>query len=162
MPATPGLIPEVTINGTYGELRIADTNEWLVNVQEVDARLRINRTDIHPAGQRGIGYKSMDVQGDGTLRMYKVTSRFLASIAKVMAQPKLPMDVYNLVVKLDDPEALGVERIALRRVKFWEINFGYQVNTLMEENIPFTFEVIDILDSITGDPTRPTTRVQTP
>lgn len=158
MPATPGLIPEVTINGTFGELRIADTNEWLVNVQEVDARARIDRTDVRVAGQRGLGYKAMGVSGEGTLRMYKVTSRFLKSVTSLMQDNRGRMEIFNLIIKLDDPEALGVERIRLGRVKFWEINFGYNVNALTEESIPFTFEVFDLMDEITGDPTRPTTR----
>lgn len=158
MPATPGLIPETTINGTFGELRDADTNQWLVNVQEVDGRLRVDRQDIRVAGQRGTGYKAMGVSGEGTLRMYKVTDQFLLSVSKLHQNNRGRMDVYNLVLKLDDPEALGVERIRLGRVKLWEINFGYNVNTIQEESIPFTFEIFEIMDAIVGDPTRPTTR----
>lgn len=158
MSATPGLIPEVTINGTFGELRNADTNEWYVNIQEVDARMRQDRTEVRPAGQRGMGYKAMGTMGEGTIRGFKVTSNFLLSVSKLMREPRSKQDVYNLIYKLDDPEALGVERIRLGRVKFWEIPFGFSMNTLVEESIPFTFEVLEPLDVITGDPTRPTTR----
>lgn len=158
MPAIPGLIPEVTINGTFGELWLADTSEWLVNVQEVDARLRIDRAEVRMAGNRGMGYKALGVSGEGTVRMYKVTTRFLESISRLFRDGRGRMEVMNMIVKLDDPEALGVERIRLGRVKFWEINFGYNLNNLQEESIPFTFEVFEIMDAITGDPTRPTAR----
>lgn len=153
MPATPGLIPETVINGTFGELRL--DGQWLVNVQQVDARAAIDRNDIRMAGQRGYGYKMMGVRGEGTIRQFKVTTQMFELITRPLRNPRQPMFVGQLIVKLDDVEALGVERILLDRVKFWEINFGYQVNDIVEESIPFTYEGLEFLDQIIGDPTRP-------
>lgn len=154
MPTTPGLIPEVTINGQFGELR-DELGIWLTNVQQVDGRIMNERQEIRPAGQRGVGYKLKGVTGDGTIRQFKVTSQFLERISRVMRSPRSGLFVGELILKLDDVEALGVERIRLARVKMWEINFGWTVNEIVEESIPFTFEGLDFLDQIVGDPTRP-------
>ena len=56
------------------------------------------------------------------------------------------------MIKLDDPDALGTERCLLHGVKFWEINGGWRVGEILEEEIPFTFEDISFPDEITGDP----------
>jgi hypothetical protein len=155
MPITPGLVPEVTINGTFGELRLNGT--WLVNVQQVDGRIQIDRHEMRMAGKRAYGYKMTGIQCTGTIRQFKVTSELFKLITNPFRGPRLPMSVVSLIVKLDDVEALGVERVALENVKFWEINFGYQVNDIVEESIPFTAEGLSFLDEIVGDPTRPAT-----
>ncbi|HLN61745.1 MAG TPA: phage tail tube protein, partial [Symbiobacteriaceae bacterium] len=57
----------------------------------------------------------------------------------------------RLVVQLSDPESLGVERVALKGVKFWEIEFGFQLDSVLEEEIPFTFENFEFESKIAGD-----------
>lgn len=152
MPQDPGLIPEVTINGTFGQL--FRDNVWLVNVQEVQAKLTVDKTEIRMAGKRGYGYKMMGTKGDGTITQFKVTSAFLALIAGPFQGSRVPLTVVTLNVKLDDVEALGAEWLTLDRVKFWEINFGYKVNEIVSESIPFTFEGLEIIKAISGDPTQ--------
>jgi hypothetical protein len=55
------------------------------------------------------------------------------------------------MVNLDDPEAIGAEQIRVVGVKFSEINFGWRVNEIVEESVPFTFEDIQIVKKITGN-----------
>lgn len=148
----PAMISEVTINGTFGE--VYDQNgRFLANVQQIDARLTIERQEVRVAGQRQVGYKMKGVSCEGTITQLKVTSDFLKSIASVHQNGRARMQVGELRYRLDDPEALGVEEVRLKRVKFWEIPFGYQINELVEEAIPFTAEGIEIPQAISGDPT---------
>jgi hypothetical protein len=56
-------------------------------------------------------------------------------------------------VLLDDPESLGNEEIIFGQVKFWEVPFGFTVNDIIEESVPFTAETMRFLDTIEGDPT---------
>lgn len=148
------MVPERTINGSFGELR--DHNgQWMTNVQQVDFRIAIERRDLNLSGTRRTGYKAMGITGEGTIRQFKVTSEWLRRISEPMRSDTAPVFVGQLVSKLDDPESLGAERVLLKQCKFWEISGGWQVNELVEEEIPFTFEDMRLLDRITGDPNSP-------
>ncbi len=151
MSAQQGLIPEHTINGSFGEVR-DENGEWLVNVQEVNFRITTDRQEIQMSGTRRTGYKATRTQGEGTLRQFKVTTAIIKRVSELMRDDRQMQFVGQLMVKLDDPDSLGTERCLLKGVKFWEINGGWRVGEILEEEIPFTFEDIEFPDEITGDP----------
>jgi hypothetical protein len=151
MAAQQGMIPEHTINGSFGEVR-DENGDWLVNVQEVTFRITIDRQEIMMSGTRRKGYKATSTAGEGTLRQFKVTTAFIKRVSELMRDDRQLQFVGQLMVKLDDPDSLGTERVLLKGVKFWEINGGWRVGEIIEEEIPFTFEDIDFPDEITGDP----------
>lgn len=148
------MVPEYTINGAFGEVWDQD-GRWLANVQEISYRVTIDRRDVPRSGTRRMGYKAMGTMGEGTLRGFKVTSLFLERITPMMNSDSARQFVGQLLVKLDDPEALGTERVQLKAVKFWEYSGGFQVGELVEEEIPFTFEDISRPTVIRGDMLRP-------
>lgn len=152
-----GLVPEYTINGSFGEVRDQD-GLWLANVQEVTYRVTIARADINVSGSRRMKYKALGTSGEGNLRQFKVTTEFAKRVTELMRGERQLQFVGQLMVKIDDPEALGVERALLKGVKFWEIDGGWRVNELVEENIPFTFDDIEYPDEISGDMTTPQAR----
>lgn len=147
-----GLVPERTINGSFGEVRDENGN-WMTNVQEVNFRISIDRSEIQMSGTRRTGYKATRTSGEGTLRQFKVTTDFIRRVSELMRSDLQPQFRGQLMVKLADPESLGTERVLLKAVKFWEINGGWRVGEIVEEEIPFTFEDIDFPDEISGDPT---------
>lgn len=145
-------VPETTINGTYGELYLND--KFLVTVQRFEARVTVDRDEIRMVGQRGIGYKGKGVSGTGTISQFKVVSDFLQTISNPMVNPRQRQPVFTLFMKVDDPEAIGAEWVRLSGVKFWETVFGFQINELMMEDVPFTFQVFELVKPIAGDPTQ--------
>ena len=147
-----GLVPERTINGSFGEVRDENGN-WLTNVQEVSFRITIDRSEVQMSGTRRTGYKATRTSGEGTLRQFKVTTDFIKRVSEMMRSDNSVQFRGQLMVKLDDPEALGRERVLLKAVKFWEINGGWRVGEIVEEEIPFTFEDIGFPKEIKGDPT---------
>ena len=151
------LVPEMTINGSFGEVRDAN-GRWITQVQELTARVTVDRQDIQMSGTRKTGYKSMRTAGEGNLRMLKVTSEYLDIVSEIMRSDAQVQFVGQLMVTLKDPEALGHERVLLKGVKFWEAAFGFRVNEILEEDIPFTFFDLKLLDKIEGDPTVPLER----
>lgn len=152
------LVPEYTINGSFGEVRDQD-GAWLANVQEISYRVMVDRRDVQRSGTRRMGYKAMGTSGEGSMRGFKVTSLFLQRIAVVMRDDNARQFVGQLMVKLADPEALGVERVLLKAVKFWEYSGGFQVGELVEEDLPFTFEGIDYPTVMNGNMVIPRTPV---
>lgn len=146
-----GLVPERTINGSFGEVR-DENGLWLVNVQEVNFRITTDRQEIQMSGTRRTGYKATRTSGEGTLRQFKVSTDFLERVSELMRDDTQGQFRGQLMVKLADPEALGTERCLLKAVKFWEIDGGWRVGEIVEEEIPFTFEDIAFPDRIQGNP----------
>lgn len=150
--AAPGVMQsEFVLNGSFGEL-YTDDGEFVSECQRIEFSIRSNRRDIMRAGTRQMAYKLMTIQGDGTIGLLKVTSRFLQIVSEPMRNDRQIQRILSLRVKIDDPEALGVEEYRLTKVKLWEVNGGFNVNDVIEEAVPFTFENIEPISWITGDP----------
>lgn len=157
--SAPGTLqPEYAINGSWGQL-FAPDGEYLAETQSVEATIRINRRDIPLAGTRRTGYKAMTVQGDGTVRLLKVSSKFLKIVSELMRGPDTQQQfVTSMRIRLDDPEAMGAEVLRLQGVRFWEINIGFNVNDILEESIPFTFDNFELELAIGGNVTDPASK----
>lgn len=58
---------------------------------------------------------------------------------------------FNIIQKLDDPEAYGFERIELKNCMVDRIQLAnWTAGEEVVEETPFTFEGYDLLDPITG------------
>lgn len=143
---------EFAINGSFGTLFDQDGNR-ITEIQSVDASVRINRRDIMRAGTRQMTYKPMTVMGEGTLRLIKVTSLFDQIVTEMMRSERQLQRILNLRVRLDDPEALGIEEYRLTDVKLWDVPLGFNVNDIIEQSVSFTFENYEPITWISGDPT---------
>lgn len=158
IPAPGVLQPEFTVNGSFGQL-FAPVGEYLAEAQRIEYTVRINRRDIPRAGTRITAYKAMTVQGEGTMGLLKTSSKFLQIVSEIMRGGNSQIQKqFSLKVRLDDPEAMGAEVVRLTGVKLWEINAGFNVNDIIEENMPFTFEGMEIESAIFGDVTDPNSR----
>ena len=144
------LAAERTINGSYGKLYVGAT--WLANIQRVEARITVERREVKVAGTRHTGYKGMNVTGEGTITGLKVTDFWLKLVSRYMRDESSFIPPLTLQTTLADPENGATESLDLVRCRFWEVPFGFQVNELVEEAIPFTFENINI-HSCLGDDT---------
>ncbi len=144
------MVPEYTINGSFGEVRDQDGN-WLANCQRVEGKIAIDKETLKLSGTRKTAHKAKGVEGTGTLSMLKVTSDFLQKIGEFQRNDRSVHFVGQLVVTLDDPESLGAEKILLKGVKFWEIGFGWEVDQIVKDEIPFTFFDHELLNPIAGD-----------
>ena len=134
------------INGQYGE--VWQDGKWLTNVTKAEATVEINKEEIARSGTRWLGFKVTSLKGGGTISGYKVTSDFIKLIGAVASDRGKPY-VTELILKLDDPEAYGAERVRLKSVQFDQIPLGmFEVGSLVEEELPFTFSGYDLLDAI--------------
>jgi hypothetical protein len=143
------LAAERTVNGSHGRLYLGAT--WLANVQRLEARITIERREVRVAGTRRVGYKSMGVTGEGTISGLKVTSFWLKFISRYMREQTSRLPPLTLSYTLADPDNGGTEAVDLVRCTFHEVPFGYQVNEILDESIPFTFEQINIHSCLDDD-----------
>ena len=146
------MIPNYAINGSFGTLYEGDT--FMANAKKIEAKVTIDKEELKLSSTRRTGYKAKGIKGEGTLGLYKVDSKFLQRISSYMSNERSVQFVGQLLVVLDDPEAMGVEKVLLKNVKFWEVNFGFSLDSILEEEIPFTFEDIQLSSAIVGDPTK--------
>ena len=147
---------ENTINGGFGELFWSGA--LMANVMSVEARATLNKRDIRIAGSRLTQYKAMDVRGEGSFTIYRVTSEFIENLPEMFSS-KRPSGLignteangrasgYIMNINLKDPEILReqTESITLTRVKIWEIPFGFSVDELVQQTLQFTFEGVSRL-----------------
>lgn len=152
MPTAPRILqPENVINGSFGTL-YDENGDAIVECQRIEAVIRINRRDLNRSGTRQMGYKSMTVGGEGTIGTVKTTSKWQEIVSEMMRFERAPQKIFKLTIDLNDPEALAREYYDLLKVRLWEATLGFNVNDVMEENIPFTFEGYYPQSHIVGDP----------
>jgi hypothetical protein len=160
---------EQTINGAFGDLQIlnletVDANNVvqsnnaiiLANTQSVEARVTVERRDLKLAGSRRTLYKSIGASGEGSFTIFRVSSEFMNLGVDALSPGNRLVSLggnrpvssgLQLIVSLRDPEIAGStitdpkdEEIILAGVKIWEIPFGFSVDDLVQQTIPFTFE----------------------
>lgn len=135
------------INGSYGE--VWSNGKWLTNVTQAEAVIEFNKEEVLRAGTRWTGHKMTSINGSGTITGYKVSTRWIEAQLDVLTDRGKPF-VTELTFKLDDPESFGAMRAQLTGVMFDKIDIAnYEVGSLVEEELPFTFTGFKLLDKIT-------------
>lgn len=155
--AVTPLDPRRTINGRNGKVFLAG-NIFLAQVQSVEARVVLERADVVVAGRLVTGYKLTGASGTGTLNGFHVTSKFRKLVADVMRTGVMPPPTY-ITMELSDPDMYmvgqngvtgdtAIERAIVRGVNFWEAPLGFDTGSLVMDDIPFTFEDVDMPDIV--------------
>jgi len=138
--------PEQVINGSWGEAWL--DGDYLAEIKGLEARIAIEYEDIDRPRRLGKGKKMIGFEGTGTLKLHKVTSRFIKLLSDNLKQGK--QTSFTVISKLDDPDALGAERIMIKNVTLEELTLAnWEAKTTGEEEIPFSFddwEPMDLID----------------
>lgn len=138
-------MPENVINGTYGEVWI--DGEYMAEVLGLEAKVTLEKTEVHQVGRLSKRYKVTGVDCKGTIKLNKVSSYFIKKLSKNLKDGKLVSA--TIISNLADPNAMGAERIELTGCTFDELALvNWEVKKLGEESIPFTFTDWNLLDVI--------------
>ena len=140
-----------TINGRFG--RLSFNEEIMANVSAVAATFTSAREEIALAGSRITQYKRTSVSLEGSFTIWQASSEFTRRAAEAMSSKrgKIPaldggIGGFVLEVILADPEMVHgvVEKVLLKRVKLWEIPFGFSTDSLVQQTITFTAEGMEM------------------
>ncbi|QJC51726.1 phage tail tube protein [Paenibacillus albicereus] len=143
------LDPTRIINGAYGY--VYHDGKWLTNIKSAEANVEISKEEVKRAGTRWTAHKVTGLSGTGTISGYKVTSEFAERIGTI-ADDKKGSFITELILKLEDPESYGAYRVRLKGVTFDKIPLlNYEVGSLVEEELPFSFTGYELLDKLTPD-----------
>lgn len=125
------------ILGTFGQVFIGGV--WQTNLNHLEATVEVSKRELNLSGDSWTRHKKGPLKGTGTKSGFKVTSDMIVR----------GFSKYEIISKLDDPEAYGFERIKLLNcmpdsIKLANWTAGEEVT----EEIPFTFEGYELLDPI--------------
>ena len=135
------------INGSFGE--VWHDGKWLSNITTAEAVVDFNKEEVLRAGTRWTGHKLTSITGSGSVTGYKVSTEWIERQLAVLTDRGKPF-VTSLTFKLDDPESWGAMRVQLTGVMFDKIDIAnFEVGSLVEEELPFTFTGMKLLDKIT-------------
>lgn len=133
------------LNGAWGECWV--DSDYMAEVTGVTAEVTFDKSETRQCRRLWKGYKVTGYDGKGTLKMNKVTSYWTKRISEDMKKGKTT--VFTIIAKLDDPDAMGAERIKLSGCTLDKLTLADWENAkLGEESIGFTFTGFETLDLI--------------
>ncbi len=128
--------PSQVISGTFG--KIWWDGELVFEAKAFEASIEMQMEAVKQAGQLADGQKMLGYSGTGTLRLHKVFSRALRKMTAAIKTGINPE--FTLVSELNDPAALGAERVILKGVQLTTLPLAnWELGTLGEQELPFSF-----------------------
>lgn len=136
--------PEQVMIGTQGEVWIND--KYIAQVTAFKAVAKLNKEKVDQVKKMFTGYKVTGYEGTGTIKMNHVSSYFVNLMSDNIKAGKLTK--VTIIAKLDDPDAVGPERIVVRDATFDTLKLmDWTAKKLVEDNYDFTFTDYEILDA---------------
>ena len=133
------------INGTYGKVWV--NGELWAEVDTFEAKVTVSYEDVNFAGEGATFKKATGWTGEGTMSIKKIYSRVQRAMAEQVRRGEYPR--FEIVGKLEDPDAFGAERIALHDVTISEFMLlRFEQKALGNEDVPFAFSDYELIDSI--------------
>lgn len=133
------------ISGTWGEMWLDDV--YVGECYGLQAKVTFNRETIQQCRKLTAGRKLMSMEGTGSVKMHKVSSRMTEAIGERIKQGIDPR--FTIISKLDDPDAYGAERVMLTGVSFDDLTLAdWEVGAVGKLENPFAFEDWELVDAI--------------
>ncbi len=131
------LDPSRVIMGTFGQIFI--NGVWQSNLNHLEANVEADKRELNLVGTEYTVFKLGRKKGTDTMSGYKVTSDMI----------ERGFQKFNIIQKLDDPEAYGFESIELLNCMVDRIQLAnWTAGEEVVEETPFTFEGYTLLDPI--------------
>ncbi|GAA3410366.1 phage tail tube protein [Paenibacillus hodogayensis] len=123
--------------GTYGKIFIGGV--WQSNFNHLEANVEIQKRELNLAGDPWVRHKKGPMKGTGTVSGFKVTSDMITR----------GFDKFELISKLEDPEAFGFESITLKNVMLDKLQLAnWTAGEEVKEEVSFTFEEYTLNDRV--------------
>ena len=132
------------MNGSWGQVWV-DGELWM-ELDGAQAKYAYNKETVQMCGTMLEDSKITSVKGTGSISVKKVYTRnHKRADALLEGRDERAM----IVMKLDDPDAFGAERVALYDVSFDdETIMDFQAGSISKASYPFTFGKREWLDVV--------------
>ena len=133
------------INGTFGEVWFDD--DYLAEVVSGQAKVSLTYDDVKRARCLMVAKKLIKAEGKGSIKLNHVRSNIVKKTSDTIKSGKTPS--FKIIMKLEDPDALGAERLVLYGCKLDELTLmDWENGKITEETLSFTYESYELLDVI--------------
>lgn len=133
------------MSGTWGQLWL--DGELVAECYKFSAKVTLNKEDVPQCGVMWGDTKVKSMSGKGSVGIYKVNSRMAKLVGSQIRTGKDPRFV--IISKLNDPDAYGAERVAVKNVSFDDLTLAdWEANTFGKVECPFTFGDYEYLDEV--------------
>jgi len=152
--AQPANVAEALLRygGMYGSAW--RDNKMLAEVVDVTSAAEVNRIEVPIVGATRGGHKAGRETREGTIRVQKVDAKWELEIWSFMSagleqrrkdrdDPAVtrPKRTFDLHLKQDDPDALGLEEWVLYDCQIWRLPLGIAIaDDITEREYPLTWE----------------------
>ena len=128
------------MSGTHGELWL--DNEFVGEVYKFQAKVTLNKEEVNMCGVMWTDSKVKNISGKGSVGLHKVTSRMAKKIGNAIKKGRDPR--FKCISKLDDPDAYGSERVAIKDISFDDLTLAdWEADVIGKVECPFTFREYD-------------------
>ena len=133
------------INGSWGQLWY--DGEYLAEIISCKAEITYKKTAVQQACRMVEGQKVTGLEQKGEFKIHHVNSAVMKKEAKALKAGKTAE--HTIITKVDDPDAIGAEKVALSGCILDKMILAdFENNKLGERSYGFTFEDWDIMESI--------------
>ena len=133
------------INGTWGSVWV--DSEKINECYGLQATVEVKREAVKVCGDLWEHNKMIGCKGKGTIKMNRVSSRFVEKIFNILETGKDA--VFEIQSMLEDPDALGLETIVLKNVTFDELSMqNWEAEQPGTYEVPFSFAGAEYTDKI--------------
>lgn len=116
-----------------------------VETESCKAEVGLNYESVTRVRNLMDGKKLVGMEGKGETKLKKVSSYIMKKMSDMLKSGKTPS--FTIITKLDDPDAIGAERVALYGCKFDKMILAdWERKKMSEESYSFTFENWELLD----------------
>ena len=133
------------MSGTWGELWRG--GEKIYELKAAQAKFSYNKTEVQLCGQMAVDSKVTSVKGTGSFTVAHVCTR-QKNRSDQLIRGIDERDI--IIIKLDDPDSFGAERVALYNVSYDDDTLmDFRSGNVVEKTYPFTFtqrEWLDVID----------------
>lgn len=131
------------MSGTQGEVWI--DGQYMAEVTGFKAEIKLLKEEVNQVKRMFKQYKVVGCEGTGNVKLNHVSSFFIQLMADNIKNAR--QTVCTIVVKLDDPDAVGAERISIADATFDKLTLmDWEAKKLTSDDYDFTFTDFDILD----------------
>ena len=133
------------INGTFGDAWVVV--DYLGEIISGKVEVEVTYSDISRARHLINGKKMSKAEGKGSVKLHHVRTNIAKKMSDAIKSGRT-LSV-KIIMRLEDPDALGAERVVLYGCKFNKATLmDWEAEKETEESYDFTFEDWDFLDLI--------------
>ena len=139
-----GYTSDQVFNGTYGEVWF--DGDYMAETESLKAEVDLSYESVSRVRNLADGKKLIGIEGKGEVKLKKVSSYVTKKMSGNLKKGKSPS--FTIISKIDDPDAIGAERVALYGCKFDKMILAdWERKKVGEESYSFTFEDWELLDT---------------